>query len=527
MTNIQNLTHLTVRELIEKTGITADSLQKLITGGNPVLATGNPLLCDFYHLTMAKGWFDSPQFNQLKTSEVFFRKNPFGGGYLICAGLGLFLEYVKNWRFTDKHLDLLRQEKDIDGNPRFSEDFLQTIKNTPLSVNIKAVPEGELLFPNEPAIQITGPCWQVDLLEAIALNIFNSQSLIATKASRIIHASRLDGKTRPVLEMGFRREQEIGGYFTTRAAYIGGCTATSHVAGAYHFNIPKEGTMAHSFIMSFDSELEAFKTYLKAHPHNGSLLVDTYDIKQGILNAIQASKETGIPLKAIRIDSGDLGYWYKKARQMFDKADMPHVKLIASNDLDEHIIADLLLNQHASYDIFGVGTKLVTAYDQPSLGGVFKTKSINGVDKMKVAEGKTTIPGATDVIRLMEDGKYAGDIIADVNSVQLENNQLTTDIVSVRDVNPQSPRRRFKKGTQAYTLLEPVVINGQVQEKHLNRPLTDIQQATFTHLSLLDDSHKRFLNPHIYGVGIAQPLYSKQQSIIAQYQQRTALLQRS
>ena len=146
---------------------------------------------------------------------------------------------------------------------------------------------------------------------------------------------------------------------------------------------------------------------------------------------------------------------------------------------------------------------------------------------MKVAEGKTTIPGATDVIRLIEDGKYAGDIIADVNSVQLENNQLTTDIVSVRDVNPQSPRRRFKKGTQAYTLLEPVVINGQVQEKHLNRPLTDIQQATFTHLSLLDDSHKRFLNPHIYGVGIAQPLYSKQQSIIAQYQQRTALLQRS
>lgn len=520
MTDIQNMTNLTVQEFLDKTGLSAEALQVLANGGNPILATGNPLLCDFYHLTMSKGWFDNPQFNQTKTSEVFFRKNPFKGGYLICAGLSPFLEFVKNWRFTESHIQQLRQEKDGKGNQRFSEQFLNALKNSKLDVTIKAVPEGELLFPNEPAIQITGPCWQVDMLEAIALNIFNSQSLIATKASRIMHAAHSDGINRPVLEMGFRREQEVGGYYTTRAAFIGGCTATSHVAAAYYYNIPKEGTMAHSFIMSFENEIDAFKAYLKAHPENGTLLVDTYDIRQGILNAIKASQETGIPLKGVRIDSGDLGYWYKEARKLFAEAGMPEVKLVASNDLDEHIIKDLIQNQKAPYDIFGVGTKLVTAYDQPSLGGVFKTKAINGNDKMKIAEGKTTIPGATNVLRILKDGKYAGDVIVNANMLPVIRNILIKSVESVRTDNPQEPRKTFKKGMEAYTLLQTVYENGQVNEFHLRRPLRDIQQAVKTNLSRLDESHQRFLNPHIYGVGLAKQLYNKQQQIIARYQTR-------
>ena len=477
-----------------------------------VLENSTPLFCDLYHLTMAQAWFMDGKANETKTSECFFRKCPFNGNYLLAAGLAEFSEWLENWHFSDDDIKYLQKQTNTDGSKRFSDDFLSFIKNQPLQISIDAVEEGEIVFPNEPIYSITGPTWQVDMVEAALLNIFNSQSLIATKASRIVQAASSDGKFRPVLEFGVRRGQELGGFSATRACFIGGMVGTSNVAAAQHYDIPVSGTMAHSFIMSYEDESDAYKAYLKASKGNTTLLVDTYETHQGVKNAIKASQETNIPLQGIRIDSGDLAYWSKEARRILDEAGFEHTKIIGSNDLDEYSIAKLV-EQGAPYDIFAAGTKAVTAYDNPALGGVFKTKQYQGRDVIKVAEGKTTIPGKTNIIRVIRDGKYAGDIIQNAkDTIVIDgklNNNVSGYILSKEGVKPV----QYAKGEEAYILLKPLMRDGKI----ISQPQKDlriIQAKAKANLQKLDNEHKSLHDSKSYSVALEQTPYNTQLQLI-------------
>lgn len=483
-----------------------------------ILAEGNPLFCDLYHLTMAQAWFADGKANEIKTSECFFRKCPFKGNYLLSAGLAEFSEWIENWHITDKNIEYLKNLKNADGSRRFNDEFLAFIKDQPLQISIDAIEEGELVFPNEPVYSITGPTWQVEVVEAALLNIFNSQSLIATKASRIVQAACIDGVERPVLEFGVRRGQELGGFSATRACYIGGMTGTSNVAAAQYYDIPVSGTMAHSFIMSYEDETEAYKAYLKASAGNTTLLVDTYDTYQGVKNAIKASEETNIPLQGIRIDSGDLAFWSKEARKILDKAGFKSTKIIGSNDLDEYAI-EKLVEQGAPYDIFAAGTKAVTAYDNPALGGVFKTKQYTGRPVIKVAEGKTTIPGKTNVVRIIKDGKYAGDIIQDADSNIVSDEKLNIALQSYVMGTSGEKIMHFSKGETAYTLLKPLMRNGKLI-KQPEKDLKIIQAKAKDNLQKLDDSYKRFSNSQAYSVGLENSVYTLQQNLIKLHQGR-------
>lgn len=486
-----------------------------------LIATGSPLFCDLYHLSMAQSWFLDGKADEQKTSEAFFRYCPFGGSYLLTAGLAEFIEWLQKWHFSNEDIAYLQAEKYADGTRKFEDSFLNFIKNAKLQVNIKAVEEGKLVFPNEPVFSVSGPTWQVELLEAALLNIFNSQSLIATKASRMVYAASLDGKKRPLLEFGLRRGQELGGFSATRAAIIGGASSTSNVAAAKHYHIPSSGTMAHSFVMSYEKEVDAFKAFMKYNPQNTTLLVDTYDPREGIKNAIKAAIETKIPLMGMRFDSGDLAYWAKEARKMLDEA--PHkelfqnTKLIASNDLDEHIIENLIAVQHAPYDILAAGTKLVTAYDTPALGGVFKTKSYNGKPQIKIAEGKTTVPDATNIIRIERNGFFEGDIICRQSDVKLvKKGELTQNITSYNFGELKGKHRIFSKGEKATYLLVDILKDGKIVYQ-AQTDLQKLQKRAQDELSHLDEAYKRLQNPHIYGVGLEKNLYKLREKMIEKH----------
>ena len=477
-----------------------------------ILQTATPLFCDLYHLTMAQAWYADGKANETKTSECFFRKCPFKGNYLLSAGLAEFSEWLENWHFSDDDIKYLQKQTNADGSKRFSDDFLSFIKTQPLQISIDAVEEGEIVFPNEPVYSITGPTWQVDMVEAALLNIFNSQSLIATRASRIVQAASSDGKNRPVLEFGLRRCQELGGFSSTRACFIGGMVGTSNVAAAQHYDIPVSGTMAHSFIMSYEDETDAYKAYLRASKGNTTLLVDTYETRQGVKNAIKASQETNIPLQGIRIDSGDLAYWSKEARHILDEAGFTHTKIVGSNDLDEYSI-EKLVEQGAPYDIFAAGTKAVTAYDNPALGGVFKTKQYLGKPVIKIAEGKTTIPNKTNVTRIVRNGKYAGDIIQNASDEIVIDGKLNNNVRAYTlGVNGQEVVQ-YAKGEEAYTLLKPLMRNG----KFVTKPQTDlrvIQAKAKANLQKLDKTHKMFNDSKVYNVALEQSPYNLQQHLI-------------
>lgn len=487
---------------------------------NDILQSGTPFYCDLYHLTMAQAWFKDGKHLEHKTSEAFFRKCPFGGSYLLSAGLGEFLEWIDNWRIEKKDIDYLATLKNSEKQPLFDDDFLRFLNGQRLSINIHAVPEGEIVFPGEPVLSVSGPCWQVDMVESAFLNIFNAQSLIATKAARMVTAARADGINRPVMEFGLRRAQDLGCFLPTRAAYIGGCCGTSNVAAAQYYGIPAKGTMAHSYIMSYAEELDAFKAYMRASPGNTTLLVDTYDTRQGIKNAIRASEETGIALQGVRIDSGDLAYWAKEARQMLDQADMAETKILASNDLDEYLIENLVMVQKAPYDMFAAGTKLVTAYDNPALGGVFKTKEYKGMPKIKIAEGKTTIPGATNVVRMIRNGMFEGDVIVQSGREPVRNGKLQHGLISHRLNSTTAEQMAFAAEEQAYLLLKPVVFQGRVVAEDMALSLGEIRNMAARQLKKLDASYKRLANPHLYGVGLEQNLYQLQQKLIWEHQGR-------
>ena len=461
-----------------------------------------PLFCDLYHLTMAQAMFEQGTHNKIETYEMFIRKTPFQGSYLIAAGLPEVLQWINDWHFSKEDIEFLKTQE-------FNPQFLHMLETTPLSIDMDAFPEGEIVFPNEPIVRVTGPAWQAVLLETGILNIINAQSLFATKASRIVEAASCDGKKRTILEMGLRRAQDTQGFTPTRASYIGGIDATSNVEAGKFYNIPVAGTMAHCFIMRYKNEVDAFKTYMKAFPNNASLLIDTYDTIQGAKNAVKASKETGIPLKSVRLDSGDLAYLSKQVRKILDEGDCKDTKITVSNDLDEYTIQSLILEQKAPIDIFGVGTMLATSYDQPALGGVYKLKQTQEGPVIKVSENKikTTIPGATDVLRLINinTGQFIGDIIHENKKTYLNKDSLNQNITSIQ-INNETIRS-FTKGTRAYRPIINVIKNGVVNNIEMNKPLNEIRKLTLQNLNKLDVSHKRLKFPHTYVAGLEENLF--------------------
>jgi nicotinate phosphoribosyltransferase len=476
----------------------------------------NEFWCDYYHLTMAQGLFLDGESEKNETFEMYTRKNPFEGAYTVAAGLGPVLEWLSHWGYDEDSVDYLRSQSAA-GAPVFQGDFLDMLGSARLRLTIDAFPEGELIFPNEPFVRVAGPAWQCSVVESAFLNGINSASLIATKTTRILEASPGKG----VMEFGLRRSNDRGGLLSTRSAAVGGLLATSNVDAARKYGLKLVGTHAHSFVMHYGSELRAFEAWLIHNPDNATLLVDSYDALEGVKNAVKASASTGVPLGAIRLDSGDLAYLSKEARKILDASGCEKTKIVASGDLDEYIITDLLTVQKAPIDSFGVGTKLVAP--EMTLGGVYKLKSTSRESRIKVSEdpAKTTVPGATEVVRLFSPygGRIAGDVIIEADGGLASRGRLAFDLESVNLKN--AALRTFKKGTEFYKPMTRVMSDGTLIGGHQARPLADIAESTRKNLATLDPEHKRLLNPHLYVAGLERGLYEKRQLMICTLQYGT------
>jgi nicotinate phosphoribosyltransferase len=473
----------------------------------------SPLLTDLYQLTMAHGYFRSGRARDEAVFHLFFRKSPFEGGYAIAAGLDPVLEVVERFRFEAADVDFLASLSTEAGTPMFGADFLDHLRVLRLRLDIDAVPEGTVVFANEPLVRVRGRLLDAQLLETALLNLVNFQTLIATKAARICQAAG----GAPVLEFGLRRAQGVDGALSaSRAAFIGGCSATSNVLAGQRYGIPLRGTHAHSWVMSFDSELEAFEAYADAMPDNCVLLVDTYDTLGGVRNAIRVGERLrlrGKRLLGIRLDSGDLTWLSVEARKLLDRAGFGDVVIVGSNELDEHVITSLR-HEGASIGTWGVGTRLVTAHGDPALGGVYKLAMVTRdgrapEPRIKVSEqaAKTTIPGVQQVRRFVRDGRWVADAIYDERSGCAS---------PVTIVDPLDPTRRRVLGSElAYEdLLVPVVRGGKIVGQ---RPtLAEIRARTASQLAALDPSVRRLLNPHRYPVGLSADLYEARWQLIEQ-----------
>lgn len=474
------------------------------------------LLTDLYELTMAYGYWKTGVSRKEAVFHLFFRQNPFQGGFTIACGLDYVVDFLENFKFDPSDIQYLRSFKGNDGKPLFEEAFLDALSGMSFECDIDAIPEGTVVFPQEPLIRAKGPLLQCQILETPLLNMINFQTLIATKAARVCLAA----KGEPILEFGLRRAQGIDGALAAaRAAYIGGCAATSNVLAGKIFGIPVKGTHAHSWVMSFPDELEAFHAYAGAMPNNCVFLVDTYDTLEGVKRAIEAGKrlrEKGHEMIGIRLDSGDLAYLSVEARRLLDEGGFPGAKIVASNELDENIILSLK-EQGAKIDVWGVGTKLVTAYDQPALGGVYKLSAIrdsNGEWKHKVKLSEQSVkvsnPGIQQVRRYRQKGECAADVIYDEK----------TDLASGCDmVDPFDPTRRKKLtgGMEHEDLLVPVFRKGKrVYELPV---IEQIRKRSQESLSGFHSGVKRFVNPHRYPVGLEESLYELKTNLILQARQ--------
>ncbi|MDF2802880.1 MAG: nicotinate phosphoribosyltransferase [Anaerocolumna sp.] len=462
------------------------------------------LLTDFYELTMMQGYFKNNS-NDTVIFDVFYRNNPSGSGYSICAGLDQMIEYIKGINFTGKDIEYLRSLN------MFDEDFLSYLTTFTFSGDIYAVPEGTVVFPMEPLVKVIAPIMEAQLVETAILNIINHQSLIATKASRVCYSA----KGEPVMEFGLRRAQgPDAGVYGARAAVIGGCVGTSNVLAAQKFDVPALGTHAHSWIMSFDDELTAFREYAYLYPNNATLLVDTYDtLRSGVPNAIKVFKELKevgkMPVKyGIRLDSGDLAYLSKKARRMLDLAGFNDAVIVASSDLDEYLI-DSLKTQGAAINSWGVGTNLITSKDCPAFGGVYKLAAIQKdgvfIPKIKLSENqwKITNPGNKTVYRIYEkeSGKIKADLIAMVHEKYSENSPLML-------FDPISTWKKtyLKPGTYTIReLLVPVFMKGKCVYE--SPAVMDIREYCAKELETLWDETRRLVNPHDVYVDLSNELY--------------------
>lgn len=447
------------------------------------------LYTDFYELAMAQGYFFSDKKNDKAVFDYFFRSNPFGGGFTVFAGLQDFLEMLQDFRYSTSDIKYLE-------NQGFDQKFLKYLSDFSFSGSIFSMSEGEIIFPNEPIARIEGNIIECQLIESLLLNILNFESLIATKAFRI----KLVSGDRPFTDFGLRRSQGFGSLHASRAACIGGAKSTSNVFAGKVFDIPVSGTQAHSWIQSFDSELMAFRTFASAHPANTVLLVDTFDtLKSGVPNAIKVAKEMeqkGQKLKAVRLDSGDLAYLSKKVRKMLDDEGLEYVKIIASNQLNEHVIKSLLKDQDAKIDAFGVGTELITGKKDAALDGVYKLAEINSKPKMKLSENieKITLPGKKQVYRFFdENGLFYRDAI-------LREDENANHLKFI--YHPVYPEKYTEvAGCKYEKLLVKVIEKGQI--KHTNKNPLEIHEFLLKRAKLLPDEHKRFISPHIYKVGIS------------------------
>lgn len=468
------------------------------------------LLTDLYQLTMAYGYWQSKTDDKEAVFHLYFRKNPFQGGFTISCGLDYVIDYLENFKFSSDDIEYLSSLKGNDNEPLFKKEFLEYLSDLKFTCDVDAIPEGNVVFPNEPLLRVKGPLVQCQLLETALLNIINFQTLIATKASRVSLAARDE----QVLEFGLRRAQGIdGGLAASRASYIGGCAATSNVLAGKIFNIPVKGTHAHSWIMSFDSELEAFDKYAEAMPNNCIFLVDTYDSLEGVKKAVEIGKklkDKGYKMAGIRLDSGDLAYLSIEARKILDEHGFHDAVIVGSNDLDETIITSLKV-QGAKINVWGVGTKLVTAFDQPALGGVYKLAAIRspGQDwehRIKLSEQtiKVSTPGIQQVRRFYSDNENLGDMIYDLNTTFSENT-----IVDPLDL---TRRKSFDKDIKYIDLLLPIFKEGK---KVYNSPdIHTIRESTKKNLEMFYSGIKRFVNPHQYPVGLEKNLFNLKTDLI-------------
>lgn len=474
------------------------------------------LLTDLYQLTMMQGYFENDVNNHEVVFDLFYRNNPSGNGYAICCGLEQAIDYIKNLHFTDGDIEYL------DSLNIFSKAFLEYLRSFKFTGDIDAIPEGTVVQPNEPLMRVKAPIFEAQFIETTLLNIINHQSLIATKAARVVRAAEED----TVLEFGLRRAQgPDAGIYGARAAVIGGCHATSNVLTGQMFNVPVAGTHAHSWVMSFDHEIDAFRAYAKLFPNKCILLVDTYDtLGQGVPNAIAVfdeMKAAGISMDSygIRLDSGDLAYLSKQARRMLDDAGHKDAVISASCDLDEYLIADLK-RQGAEISLWGVGTKLITSDDCPSFGGIYKLaaeRKTGGefIPKIKISDNpeKVTNPGIKKVLRIYD--KTTGKLKVDLIALEEETIDTNQDLV-VRDPKARWKKMKLKAGQ--YTVRELLVPIFRAGKCVYESPqVMDIRSYAKEELETLWDEYKRLINPASMPVDLSDDLYYLKERMLDAY----------
>ncbi|MEO5788678.1 nicotinate phosphoribosyltransferase [Gelidibacter sp.] len=452
---------------------------------------------DLYQLTMAQVYFNTKP-DGLAVFDYYYRNNPFDGGYAIFAGLEDILNIFETLKFSSSDITYLETHG-------FEQDFLDYLRDFSFKGTIISSKEGDVVFPNRPILQVEANIIEAQIIETLLLNILNFQTLIATKASRI----RYSAKNEVLLDMGLRRAHATGGYYASRAAAIGGFDSTSNVKAAEDYNIPSSGTMAHSFIQSYDDELRAFRDFAKYRPKNCVFLVDTYNtLKSGLPNAIIVAKEMesrGEQLLGVRLDSGDLAYLSKKTRKILDDANLGYVQIVASNQLDEYVIKSLK-EQGAPIDIYGVGTNLVTGNPDASLGGVYKLSEFNGEPRIKLSEDivKVSLPYKKQVYRMLDENGmfYGADAVARFSEENVQ-----------QMVHPFDPRKSLDLNRFEHeTLLEKVMENGK---KVLPaRTVSEIAAYSKARLEKLPEEYKRFQNPHIYKIGLSTKLKQERDALV-------------
>lgn len=473
------------------------------------------LLTDFYQLTMAYGYWKAGIHEHEAVFYHSFRQAPFNGRYTICTGLGTLIDYLLNFQFTKEDIDYLAGLTDAHGKLLFNIDFLQYLQEIKFSCDIDAIEEGTVVFPQEPLIRVKGPLLQCQLLESILLNIINFQSLIATSAARLLQATRGE----PVLEFGLRRAQGFdGALMASRAAYIGGCSATSNVLAGKLFDIPIRGTHAHSWILCFESELEAFRAYAQTFPDRCIFLVDTYNTIKGVKNAIKIAEELkpeGFKLAGIRLDSGDLAYLSQQARKLLDEAGYKDAVIVGSNDLNPLVITSLK-EQGACINVWGVGTHLITAYEQPALEGVYKLSAIKSAEglwenKLKLSEQtiKISTPGILSVRRFYVD-KLDGLAMAD--AIYDDRLGISKDTITIIDPIDPTKRCAISAATPHRDLLSAIFRQGKLV--YSVPSLKSSQEKTHQELQQFHESTRRLLNPHAYPVGLEENLYDLKLKLI-------------
>ena len=458
---------------------------------------------DQYQLTMGQVYFKKGEAEQPAVFDYFFRKLPFEGGFAVFAGLETLLDILEDFHFTEKDIDFLKSQN-------FDSDYLEYLKKFRFRGKIYSVLEGDLVFPGAPVVRVDANIIEAQIMETILLNLLNFQTLIATKATRMY----LQAKGRTLIDFGLRRAQGLGGYHASRAAMIGGFEGTSNTKAGMDFGFQVSGTMAHSFIQSYEDELQAFRDFAETHPKNTILLVDTYNtLKSGIPNAITVGKEMesrGERLKGIRLDSGDLAYLARRSRKMLDDAGLDYVKISVSNQLDEHLIKSLL-DQEAPIDIFGVGTSLVTGKPDAALDGVYKMAFFRDKPRIKLSEtiAKITLPHKKQVYRLLDHiGNFlGGDVIALYEENDPGMMYHPYDPLKFRNIADVSKEK----------LLQPVFENGKrLGEK---RSIQEISSYSKSRLEKLPLEYKRFFNPHLYKVGISRELRDERDRLIEEHKQ--------